>query len=282
MTSEKSSTNVSFLDSFTADHILSAYSKGLSEVEVSLDLGITTTRISLEDEPWSREQLQKISADQESIYFINSEGIFKAAIRGMHFYKLMPVARNQAPALLIDGVLMHRVKEITPMEDANMKAKLCARKGIDMLEICTGLGYASIACLKRDVRSIVTIEKDKDVLQLAKLNPWSHKMFTDERVRVIHGDASERILDINDNSYHSIMHDPPRFSMAPELYTTDFYRQLFRVLKRKGILLHYVGSPGSKHRKQDLQKGIMQRLREAGFKDVARKEKVLGVLAVKR
>jgi predicted methyltransferase len=194
----------------------------------------------------------------------------------------MPVAKNQAPALLIDGVLMHRVKEITPMEDANMKAKLCARKGIDMLEICTGLGYASIACLKRGVRSIVTIEKDKDVLQLAKLNPWSHKMFTDERVKVIHGDASERILDIDDNSYHAIMHDPPRFSMAPELYTTDFYRQLFRVLKRKGILLHYVGSPGSKHRKQDLQKGIMQRLREAGFKDVARREKVLGVLAAKR
>ncbi|MHA2072328.1 MAG: class I SAM-dependent methyltransferase [Candidatus Thorarchaeota archaeon] len=282
MSSERSSTDVLFLDSFTADHILSAYSEGLSEVEVSFDLGITTTRISLENEPWSREQLQKISADQESIHFINSEGIFKAAIRGKHFYKLMPVAKNQAPALLIDGVLMHRVKEITPMEDANMKAKLCARKGIDMLEICTGLGYASIACLKRGVRSIVTIEKDKDVLQLAKLNPWSHKMFTDERVKVIHGDASERILDIDDNSYHAIMHDPPRFSMAPELYTTDFYRQLFRVLKRKGILLHYVGSPGSKHRKQDLQKGIMQRLREAGFKDVARREKVLGVLAAKR
>jgi hypothetical protein len=168
------------------------------------------------------------------------------------------------------------------MEDANMKAKLCARKGIDMLEICTGLGYASIACLKRGVRSIVTIEKDKDVLELAKLNPWSQKLFTDDRATVIIGDATDQILAIDDNSFHAVMHDPPRFSMAPELYTTDFYGQLFRVLKRKGILLHYVGSPGAKHRKRDLQKGIMRRLREAGFKDVVRKEKVLGVLAVKR
>jgi predicted methyltransferase len=282
MSSEESSTDVKFLDSYAADRILAAYGDGLTEVEVSLDLGITTTRISLEDQPWGRGQIEKISSDEDSVYFINREGIFKAAIRGKHFYKLMPVARNQAPALLIDGVLMHRVKEITPMEDANMKAKLCARKGIDMLEICTGLGYASIACLKRGVRSIVTIEKDKDVLELAKLNPWSQKLFTDDRATVIIGDATDQILAIDDNSFHAVMHDPPRFSMAPELYTTDFYGQLFRVLKRKGILLHYVGSPGAKHRKRDLQKGIMRRLREAGFKDVVRKEKVLGVLAVKR
>ena len=282
MSPEESSAGVLFLDAHAADRILTAYHEGATEVEVSLDLGMTTQRIKLEDQPWNLEQIEKIARDVESVHFINDEGIFKAAIRGKHFYKLLPVARNQAPALLIDGVLMHRVKEITPMGDARMKADLFARKGIDILEICTGLGYASIACLDKGVRSIVTIEKDKDVLQLAKLNPWSHKMFVDERVKVIHGDASERILDIDNNSYHAIMHDPPRFSMAPELYTTDFYRQLFRVLKRKGTLLHYVGSPGSKHRKQDLQKGIMQRLREAGFKDVARREKVLGVSAVKR
>ncbi len=282
MSPEENSADVLFLDSYAASRILAAYNEDETEVEVSLDLGITTTHVSLAGQPWDRDQLHKISADKESVYFINSEGIFKAAIRGKHFYKLMPVARNQAPALLIDGVLMHRVKEVTPMEDASMKAKLCARKGIDMLEICTGLGYASIACLERGVRSIVTIEKDRDVIQLAKLNPWSSKMFTDDRVKVIHGDATERILSIDDNTYHAVMHDPPRFSMAPELYTTEFYRELYRVLKRKGTLLHYVGSPGSKHRKRDLQKGIMKRLRKAGFSDVARKEQVQGVIGTKR
>ncbi|MHA2022008.1 MAG: hypothetical protein ACW96N_09860, partial [Candidatus Thorarchaeota archaeon] len=97
MSNEESSTDVLFLDSHAADRILAAYDDGATEVEVSLALGMTTAQVSLEGKPWDRAQLQKISADQDSIYFINSEGIFKAAIRGLHFYKLMPVARNQAP-----------------------------------------------------------------------------------------------------------------------------------------------------------------------------------------
>ncbi|MHA2208973.1 MAG: RsmD family RNA methyltransferase, partial [Candidatus Thorarchaeota archaeon] len=233
-----------FLDAHAAGQILSAYDEGTTEVEVSLDLGVTTQRIKLDGQPWNIEQLQKIARDTESVYFINDEGIFKAALRGKHFYKLMPVAKNQAPALLIDGILMHRVKEITPMEDATMKAELCARRGIDMLEICTGLGYASIACLGKGIRSMVTIEKDKDVLELARINPWSRMLFSDDRVTIVNADATQEIQNQDERSFHAVMHDPPRFSMAPELYTTEFYSQIYRVLRRKGLLLHYVGSPG--------------------------------------
>jgi predicted methyltransferase len=280
MSTEESST-VLFLDAHAADRILAAYDEGATETEVSLDLGLTIHKIKLVDQPWNVEQLEKIARDADSIYFINDEGIFKAALSGKHFYKLMPVARNQAPALLIDGILMHRVKETTPMEDATMKAELCARQGIDMLEVCTGLGYASIACLEKGIRSIVTIEKDENVLELARLNPWSRRLFSDERVTIINADATQEIENLEDRSFHAVMHDPPRFSLAPELYTTDFYRELHRVLRRKGMLLHYVGSPGSKHRKRDLQKGIMKRLRDAGFSNVVRKEEVLGVLGIK-
>ncbi|MHA2210414.1 MAG: spermine/spermidine synthase domain-containing protein, partial [Candidatus Thorarchaeota archaeon] len=271
MSPAEPSTDVLFLDSYAADHILTAYDMGATEVEVSLDLGVTTQQIKLANQPWNIEQLQKIARDENSIYFINDEGIFKAALSGRHFYKLMPVVENQAPALLIDGILMHRVKEVTPMEDAALKAKICARKGIDMLEVCTGLGYASIACLGMGIRSIVTIEKDKNVLELARLNPWSRSLFSDDRVTIINADATEEIENLDEKSFHSVMHDPPRFSLAPELYTTDFYSQLHRVLRQKGVLLHYVGSPGSKHRKRDLQKGIMKRLRDAGFSNVVRK-----------
>ncbi|MFX1263527.1 MAG: SAM-dependent methyltransferase, partial [Promethearchaeota archaeon] len=182
-----------FLDSYAAERILSAYDSGSREVEVSLDLGVTTRRIRLASQPWNREQLEKISQDEESVYFVNDEGIFKAELSGKHFYKLMPVVQNQAPALLIDGILMHRVKDTTPMDDAFMKAEICARNGIDLLEICTGLGYASIACLQKGVRSIVTIEKDEKVLELARVNPWSHRLFTDDRVTVINADASLEI-----------------------------------------------------------------------------------------
>ncbi|MFW9912267.1 MAG: SAM-dependent methyltransferase [Candidatus Thorarchaeota archaeon] len=277
-----SSEELLFLDSHAAERILSAYNDGSTEVEVSLDLGVTTRRIRLANQPWNRDQLEKICQDEESVYFVNDEGLFKAALSGKHFYKLMPVVRNQAPALQIDGILMHRVKDTTPLDDASMKAKLCAREGIDMLEICTGLGYASIACLQKGVRSIVTIEKDADVLKLARLNPWSRRLFSDERVTIINADATQEIETIADRSFHAAMHDPPWFSMAPELYTTEFYIHLYRVLRRNGTLLHYVGSPNSKHWKIGLQRGIMKRLRDAGFSTVTREEGVQSVLAFKR
>jgi hypothetical protein len=225
--------------------------------------------------------LEKIVKDPDSIYFIRGGETYKAALSRDHFYKLYPTGPITAPALLIDGVLMHRVKDIDPIEDATMKAELCARKGIDMLEICTGLGYSTIACLKKDVRSIVTIEKDSSVIELAKLNPWSRNLFSDNRVSALHGDASKVIEDLDDASFHAVMHDPPRFSMGSELYTSEFYSQLHRVLKPKGVLYHYVGSPGSKHRKRDLQKGIITRLRDVGFKQVQRNKRTLGVVARK-
>ena len=270
-----------FLHSVTAKEILEAIHAGKEHLDVSLDLGVSQTRIDVDDPDWDSDKLEKIVQDPESIYFIRDGETYKAALGTDHFYKLHPTGPNTAPALLIDGVLMHRVKDIDPIKDAAMKAKLCARKGIDMLEICTGLGYSTIACLKRGVKSIVTIEKDPSVIELARLNPWSRDLFSDTRVSTIQGDASAKIEEFESNSFHSIMHDPPRFSMGSELYTSEFYTQMFRVLKPKGVLYHYVGSPGSKHRKRDLQKGIITRLRDVGFKQVNRNESTLGLVARK-
>ena len=176
---------------------------------------------------------------------------------------------------------MHRVKNIDPRRDAAMKAELCAKSGNDMLEICTGLGYSTIECLKRGVKSITTIEKDTDVIQLASINPWSRELFSDSRVTLVQGDAVEKICDFEDNSFHSILHDPPTFTMGADLYTQEFYYQIYRVMKRKGILFHYVGSPGLKYRKRDVQKGVMQRLRKVGFTVVERRSDALGVSAIK-
>ena len=42
----------------------------------------------------------------------------------------------------------------------------------------------------------------------------------------------------------AILHDPPRFGIAGELYSQGFYyEQLARILKRRGRLFHYTGSP---------------------------------------
>jgi predicted methyltransferase len=270
-----------FLHSATAREILDAIQTGEEQLEISLDLGISRTRIDVRDPIWEPDKLGKIVQDSDSIYFIRDGQTYKAALSTDHFYKLHPTSPITAPALLIDGVLMHRVKDIDPIRDAEMKAERCARKGIDMLEICTGLGYSTIACLKSGVRSIVTIEKDSSVIELARLNPWSRDLFSDTRVSTIQGDASEEIEEFESSSFHAVMHDPPRFSMGSELYTTEFYSQIFRVLKPKGVLYHYVGSPGSKHRKRDLPKGIITRLRDVGFRQVKRDNPTLGIVARK-
>ena len=225
--------------------------------------------------------MEKIAKDPSTVYFIEDGEAFKAAISSSQFYKLMPSGRGTAPALVISGVAMHRVKDMDPMKDAAMKAELCAKKGNDMLEICTGLGYSTIQCLNRGIRSIVTIEKDKDVAQLSSINPWSRELFSDPRVTLVEGDATEKILGFDDASFHSVLHDPPTFTMGSSLYTREFYSQIHRVMKRKGVLFHYVGSPGAKYRRRDVQKGVIQRLREVGFREVERKKDALGVLARK-
>lgn len=270
-----------FLDAATAKHILEALGSERDEIDVSIDLGVSSTRLRLSEYTWDIERLEKITKDPDTVYFISDDGIFKAAIDGAHFYKLVPTGRDQAPALLIDGVLMHRVKDIDPMTDARSKAVLCTRKGFKMLEVCTGLGYSTISCLERGVDSIVTIEKDKDVLDLARINPWSQKLFSDDRVELIHGDATDVVSGLKNRAFDGILHDPPRFSMGSDLYTAEFYKDLFRVLKSKGLLFHYVGSPGSRHRRRDLPKGVIARLRAAGFTKVARNASALGVTARK-
>ncbi len=270
-----------FLDSMVAKEILDALEQDVEEITISLDLGRSTTKVSLNDPNWDSTQLHKIAKDPNTVYFIEDGEAFKAAISSTQFYKLMPSGVGTAPALVISGVAMHRVKDMDPIKDAAMKAELCAKSGVDMLEICTGLGYSTIECLNKGIRSIVTIEKDDDVIQLSSINPWSRELFSNPKVTLVHGDATEKIRDFEDSSFHSILHDPPTFALGSSLYTREFYSQIYRVLKRKGILFHYVGSPGAKYRRRDVQKGVIQRLRDVGFRDVERKKDALGVLARK-
>ncbi len=270
-----------FLDSRIAKAILDAIEGKEGEIRLSLDLGRTTTTVDISSPVWDTTKLEKITKDPDTVYFIEDGDVFKAAISSSQFYKLMPSGEGTAPALVISGVAMHRVKGMDPMTDASMKAEICAKSGDDMLEICTGLGYSTIECLNRGIRSIVTIEKDNDVIQLAKINPWSRELFSDSRVNLVQGDATEKIHQFENNRFHSILHDPPTFSMGADLYTREFYAQLLRVLKRGGVLFHYVGSPGSKYRRRDVQKGVIQRLREVGFKQVERRPDALGVFARK-
>ena len=87
-----------------------------------------------------------------------------------------------------------------------------------------------------------------------------------KEIELILEDASIAVKSFNNESFDAILHDPPRFSFAGELYSEEFYSELFRILRRGGRLLHYIGSPGSKYRGKDFVKGVQRRLMEVGFR----------------
>ncbi|NWF94987.1 MAG: methyltransferase domain-containing protein [Candidatus Thorarchaeota archaeon] len=274
-------TGMLVIDSETAREALDAALRGEKDTVLSLDLGVTESRVSLDNLPWDVESLRKMADDPGNIFFWDGSGTFKAAIRGDHFYKLIPTGKGKAPALLIDGVLMHPMKDTDPLTDAALKAEACVRAGLVVLEICTGLGYSTIACLDRGVKSIVTIERQQEVLNLARINPWSERLFSNPRVSIVKGDAVEVVKELPKETFDTVLHDPPRFTADSELYSIEFYSQLRRVLRPGGTLFHYVGSPGSRYRGRDMQKGVMVRLREVGFTNTQRVSSVKGVLATR-
>ena len=121
-------------------------------------------------------------------------------------------------------------------------------------------------------------EKNADVIWLRSLNPWSPADRT-SALTLTHGDIAEQIGALPSGSFDAILHDPPRFGIAGELYSQAFYDQLARVLKRNGRLFHYTGTPEQAHQRPRRS----QRSREAAAAGGVRTElNGDGVLAVRK
>jgi len=222
--------------------------------------------------------IERVAKDEDTVYFVKSGGVYKAAIASNGFYKLVPTI---PPTIEINGIRMHRTKGTNPLQDTRNKVNAVKPgEGETVLDTCMGLGYTAIEASKRGAY-VITIEKDPNVIELARINPWSRELFTGGKVQVIQGDAFEVVRKFRQGSFDAIIHDPPRFPLAGQLYSEEFYRELFRVLKPGGRLFHYVGNPGGRYRKKDLPRGVIERLRRVGFIKVKRVEEALGVVAKK-
>lgn len=269
------------LTSVTAIRILKGSRK------VSLDLGLTRVDIHTEKEHVtlpdgtvvSFRDLEKIEKRSDAVFFPQDGVLFQVAISNEHFYKLVPT--EGAPTLEIDGIRMHRTKEITPEVDALNKIKALGVRYGRILDTCTGLGYTTLAALKQGGSLVVSIELKPEALRIAMVNPWSHDLFLDERVHLLRGDSYKSIDALPDEFFDYIVHDPPRLAHAGHLYSRDFYAKMYRVLRTRGRLFHYIGEPGSKYRRVDLRRGVMQRLRQTGFHQLRHVNEALGVTAEK-
>jgi predicted methyltransferase len=189
----------------------------------------------------------------------------------------MPTWR--APTMLISGLPMHRIKDTDPHADTLEKIKTVAPVSGHVLDTATGLGYTAIQAA-RTARHVTTIELDATALEVARLNPWSQSLFENPKITQVIGDSFEEAVKFEAQTFTRIIHDPPMFSRAGDLYSGEFYRQLYRVLQPGGRLFHYIGDLDSRSGRV-VAKGAVRRLQEAGFRRVVPQPTAFGLVAYK-
>jgi uncharacterized protein len=248
-------------------------------IECSLDLERTRTSVEVDAEGWQwqgrRFPFLKACKDR-TIYYWTGEDFQPAARYTQSLIKLVPTPWG-APTFEIDGIKMLPTAKISPYEDARQKVDLIRPRGRTVLDTCGGLGYFASWCLQGQAARILSFEKSPDVLWLRSLNPWSPA--AGGPLQLTLGDVCEHILQLPNESVDAILHDPPRFGIAGELYSQAFYDQLARVLKRRGRLFHYTGTPNQLTSGRDVPSEVANRLRRAGFATDFSGD---GVLAIKQ
>jgi len=280
------------LSHFQAAEITKAILDKKESIRVSLDLGISKSAVTIDyrngkvafsaDDSLSFDSVSKIAATEQVCFVVEKSQATKIQLFSEEtnlFYKLYPTP--DAPTAEISGIRMHRVKERTPWQDTEDKIRVVSPLKGKILDTCCGLGYTSIAAARfEDVERVYTFERDQNMVVLADYNPWSVELFSNKKIKLAIDDVFSAIKYFDAGFFSAVIHDPPRMALSPELYGLEFYQQLHRVLKKGGKLYHYTGSPGEK-KGINIVRGVIKRLKEAGFPTVVEKKDVLGVLAVK-
>jgi len=251
---------------------------GTPTVECSLDLDRSTTTVKVGEAGWAWEGQRfpyPETCKDRTIYHWDGEAFQPVARFATSLIKLVPTQWGP-PTFEIDGIKMLPTAQVSPYADAERKVALIQPRGKVILDTCGGLGYFAAWCLLGQATQVLSYEKNADVIWLRSLNPWSPGIGSG--LTLTQGDIAERIAMLPDRSVDAILHDPPRFGIAGELYSQVFYDHLARVLKRKGRLFHYTGAPNKLSSGRDVPNEVAKRLRHAGFVAELNGD---GVLAVK-
>jgi tRNA U34 5-methylaminomethyl-2-thiouridine-forming methyltransferase MnmC len=161
------------------------------------------------------------------------------------------------------GARLEAEKKFT--EPSKLAEKL-QQRDVKLLDVCFGLGNNSLAALctadsAKHQLDITALEMDKRVVrasseffQTLETDPvnWQEVLKTLCTNAICHlplatlnllwGDARYLIQQIPDNSMDVVFHDPFSSQHCPELWTVEFFEQLYRVMKPDGVLLTYSSS----------------------------------------
>lgn len=145
-------------------------------------------------------------------------------------------------------------------------AEKLEQRDIRILDVCFGLGNNSLAAISAVAGAghrleITALEMDKRVVRAAaehfqelKADPvswrsvladlYSRSSFITKNssLTIRWGDARWLIQNLEAESFDIIFQDPFSSQHCPELWTVEFFRQLYRVLKPDGVLLTYSSS----------------------------------------
>jgi predicted methyltransferase len=250
---------------------------GRPTLACTLDLGRSMTMVEVSTAGW-RWQGQLFphlaSCKVRTIYYWADE-TFQPVVRyTSSLVKLVPTASGP-PTFEIDGIKMLPTARVSPYSDAERKVDLIQPKGKVILDTCGGLGYFAGWCLQRQAKQVLSYEKNPDVIWLRSLNPWSPQI--GHGLTLAEADIAEAIESLPGKSVDAVLHDPPRFGIAGELYSQAFYGQLSRVLKPNGKLFHYTGTPNKLTSGRDVPGEVAKRLRRAGFTTAFNGDGVLAV-----
>lgn len=265
--------------------LLLGHEKGETVVEVSPDLGLSRGRVEAGADgavfaegtvAWAA--LREVAESDGAFGVCPGGALEKVQVyseRHRRVYILHPT--TGAPTMLLNGFPMHRIKDVDPHEDTLRKVRTLLPVRGRILDTCTCLGYSAIE-LARAGGDVTTIELDPLVLEVARKNPWSAELFSSPRIHQMVGDSVELLPEMPDGRFQRILHDPPAFNIAGELYSGAYYHQLYRLLRPGGRLFHYIGSLESTTGRS-VAKGAARRLLEAGFQRVERAMDAFGLVA---
>lgn len=263
-------------------------SEASASITLSPDLGLTTIEATLGPEglflpngehlDW--DAIDEITGSENGCFAIRNgrpEKIQAFSATTNRVCSLMPTAG--APTMLVAGFTMHRIKGCDPYQDGLAKVQAIAPIRGVALDTATGLGYTAIEAA-RTAAHVHTIELDPGAQMIARQNPWSQTLFNHPAITQYMGDSAELVRTFPAGMFDRIIHDPPVVSLAGHLYGAEFYRELHRVLRAKGRLFHYIGNPESQSTR-NATRGVIRRLRAAGFHRVRPCPEAFGVVAEK-
>jgi tRNA U34 5-methylaminomethyl-2-thiouridine-forming methyltransferase MnmC len=148
------------------------------------------------------------------------------------------------------------------LEEADKKySQVCgigSRDEVDVLDICFGLGYNSAAAIDAfhgTRMRIVGLENYQgivdEIVDMGDEYPFDCRVLMQEvaergeykdnvvSVNLVMGDARETIKKLRDDSFDVVFLDPFSPKKCPELWTKEFFDEMYRVLRAGGMVATY-------------------------------------------